>query len=141
MNEIRKPLKRSILCGILLFIFVLCVVLTGVQHFTIRRSLYRQYKDRIRSVLNYAETRIDPDDLAECIRTGQESEQFRLTQTALDEIKEQTGVHYLYVIIPLNTEETDRRTRVRVRKEPTRFSKFLAVQLPIMQKQANTSAT
>ena len=107
MNEIRRPLKRSLLCGILLFIFVLCIVLVGAQHFTIRRSLYRQYEDRIRSVLNYAETRIDPDDLAECIRTGRESEQFRLTQAQLDEIKEQTGVHYLYVIVPLNTEKTD----------------------------------
>ena len=41
MNEIRKPLKRSLLCGISLFIFVLCIVLVGAQHFTIRRSLYR----------------------------------------------------------------------------------------------------
>lgn len=107
MNEIRRPLKRSLLCGISLFIFVLSVVLIGAQHFTIRRSLYRQYEDRIRTILNLAQNRIDPDDLAECIRTGQESERFRASQLALDEIKEQTGVHYLYLIVPLNTEKTD----------------------------------
>ena len=107
MNEIRRPLKRSLLCGIILFIFVLCIVLIGAQHFSIRRYMYRQYEKRIHSILNYAESRIDPDDLAECIRTGQESEQFRITQKYLDEIKEQTGVHYLYVIIPLNTDDTD----------------------------------
>lgn len=107
MNEIRRPLKRSLLCGISLFIFVLCIVLVGAQHFTIRRSLYRQYEGRIGNILNYAQSKIDTDDLADCIRTGQESGQFRETQLALDGIKEQTGVHYLYIIIPLNTDKTD----------------------------------
>lgn len=107
MNEIRKPLKRSLLCGISLFMFVLCIVLIGAQHFTFRRSLYRQYESRIDNILNFARSKIDPDDLGDCIRNGQESEKFRAAQLALDEIKEQTGVHYLYVIIPLNTEKTD----------------------------------
>lgn len=107
MNEIRRPLKRSLLCGISLFIFVLCIVLIGAQHFTIRQSLYRQYENRISSILNYAQSRIDADDLAICIRTGEESEQYRITQKYLDEIKEQTGVHYLYLIVPLNTEQND----------------------------------
>ena len=107
MNGIRRPLKKSLLCGILLFVFVLCIVLIGAQYFTIRRSLYRQYESRLVSILNYAESRIDADDLAECIRTGNESEQFGNAQKSLDGIKEQTGVHFLYVIIPLNTEQTD----------------------------------
>ena len=107
MNEIRRPLKRSLLWGILLFVFVLCIVLIGAQYFTIRRSLYHQYESRIDSILNYAESRIDTDDLAECIRTGNESEKFKETQHSLDEIKEYTEVHYLYIIIPLNTENTD----------------------------------
>lgn len=107
MNGIRRPLKRSLLCGILLFVFVLCIVLIGAQYFTIRRSLYHQYESRIDSILNYAQSRIDADDMDECIRTGKESEQFKNTQRSLDEIKEQTGVHYLYIIIPLNTEKTD----------------------------------
>ena len=107
MNEIRRPLKRSLLCGILLFVFVLCIVLIGAQYFTLRRSLYHQYESRISGILNYAESRIDADDLAECIRTGYESEVFFEAQRSLDGIKEQTGVHYLYIIIPLNTEPTD----------------------------------
>ena len=107
MNGIRKPLKRSLLCGILLFVFVLCIVLIGAQYFTIRRSLYQQYESRIDNILNYAESLIDTDDMAECIRTGKESEQFGNMQRSLDGIKEQTGVHYLYIIIPLNTEKTD----------------------------------
>lgn len=107
MIGIRRPLKRSLLCGILLFVIVLCIVLIGAQYFTIRRSLYHQYESRISSILNYAESRIDTDDLDECIRTGKGSEQFKNTQHDLDEIKEQTGVHYLYIIIPLNTEKTD----------------------------------
>ena len=107
MNEIRRPLKKSLLWGILLFVFVLCIVLIGAQYFTIRRSLYSQYENRIENILNYAENCIDTDDLAECIRTGNESEKFKETQHSLDKIKEHTAVHYLYIIIPLNTAKTD----------------------------------
>ena len=107
MNEIRKPLKRSLLGGIAIFVVVLCVCLIGAQYFTIRNSLYRQFENRITNILNYAQGSIDPDDLAECISTGRESEQFRKAQKVLDDLKDHTGVHYLYVIIPLNTAETD----------------------------------
>ena len=107
MNEIRKPLKRSLLCGIALLVIVLCICLAGAQYYTIHRTLYRQYESRIGSILNYAQSQIDADDLAQCIRTGTESEQFHKTQEYLDQIKEQTKVHYLYIIIPLNTAETD----------------------------------
>ena len=107
MNKIRKPLKKSLLRRIALFMAVLCICLTGAQYFTIRRTLYRQYDRRITDILNYSMSIIDPDDLEECIRTGNESEQFRSTQENLDRIKEQTGVHYLYLIIPLNTDPTD----------------------------------
>ena len=107
MSEIRKPLKRSLLGGIAIFVAALCICLIGAQYFTVRNSLYRQFEGRIGNILNYAQAGIDPDDLAECIRTGMKSERFMETQKHLDMIKEQTGVHYLYVIIPLNTEETD----------------------------------
>ena len=107
MNKPRKPLKRSLLCGIALLMLVLCICLVGAQHFAIHRTLYKQYESRIDSILNYAQSKIDPDDLARCIRNGTESEQFHKTQEAFDQIKEQTKVHYLYIIVPLNSAETD----------------------------------
>jgi len=54
MKEIRKPLKRSLLRGIALFIAVLCVCLSGAQYFSMRHAMYNQYESRIGSILNLA---------------------------------------------------------------------------------------
>ena len=107
MKAIRKPLKKSILQGFGLFAATLCVFLAVAQFFFLRNTLYSQYQTRLTYILKDAESVIDVRDLAECIRTGRESEKFAETQQALNAIKNRTGVHYLYVIIPLNAEETD----------------------------------
>lgn len=107
MNTIRKPLKGSILKGIGLFVATLCVFLIVVQYFFLRNTLYSQYETRMTYILKDAENAIDVKELAECIRTGEKSEGYRRMQAELDTIKERTGVHYLYVVIPLNADETD----------------------------------
>ena len=107
MATIRKPLKKSILKGIGIFAATLCVFLIVVQFFFLRNTLYGQYRTRMTSILKDAEYAIDKEDLAECIRTGEMSEKYRELQADLDRIKNRTGVHYLYVVIPLNTNETD----------------------------------
>ncbi len=107
MSQIKKPLKSSILKGIVLFITALCVCLAFAQYITLRQTLYAEYRNRITNIIGYATDGIDTDDLAECIRTGEESEQFRKTQAFLDMVKERTGVHFLYIVLPLNTEKTD----------------------------------
>ena len=108
METIRKPLKSSILKGIGLFVITLCVFLVGVQYFFLRSTLYTQYQNRIASILNVARHMItDVDDLEECIRTGKKSGQYHELQAKLDNLKESSGIHYVYVIVPLNMEEND----------------------------------
>lgn len=50
--------------------------------------------------------------MEQCIRTGRESEKFRQLQRFLDQIKDNIGLHFLYVIIPLNTDPTDNMQNV-----------------------------
>ena len=107
MKAVRKPLKKSILKGIGLFMITLCVVLVGVQYFFLRNTLYTQYQNRMRNILGYAESVIDSDDMAQCIRNNEKSGKFNETQEELNAIKERTGVQYLYVVIPLNTKPAD----------------------------------
>ena len=61
----KKPLRRSILIGTVLFILLLCAVLSVAHYQGYRRTLYSQYEARI------------------------------------------ADIHYIYIIEPLNTEETD----------------------------------
>ena len=103
----KKPLRRSILIGTVLFILLLCAVLSVAHYQGYRRTLYSQYEARIADILRYIEAEIDTDDLAECIRTGVESEKYHALQRLLDSFKERTDIHYIYIIEPLNTEETD----------------------------------
>ena len=112
MGAIRKPLKTSILKGICLFAATLCVFLVVVQYFFLRNTLYSQYRIRMTHILRDAESAIDTEDLAECIRTGEKSAVFEETQEKLNAIKDRTGVHYLYIVIPLNTEDTDNMRNV-----------------------------
>lgn len=107
MGTYRKPLKRSILAAVLLFILVLCLILSVVQYFSYSRTLYGKYEEYIENILSYTASGIDVDDLAECIRTGVESEKYHELQSFLDGIRENVSMHFLYIIIPLNTNETD----------------------------------
>ena len=84
MKAVRKPLKKSILKGIGLFMIMLCVVLVGVQYFFLRNTLYTQYQNRMRNILGYAESVIDADDLAQCIRNNEKSGRFNETQKELN---------------------------------------------------------
>lgn len=107
MNEVKVPLKKSILTGVALLLISLCVAVCVLQYFSIRHAFYQSYQDYIGNVLHYTASGIDTDDLAECIKTGEESQKFHELQTFLDNVRANIELHFLYVIIPLNTEPTD----------------------------------
>ena len=70
LGSYRKPLKRSILVALTLFLLALCLVMTIGQYFHFRSTLYLQKEDYIRNVLTYTASGIDVDDLEQCIQTG-----------------------------------------------------------------------
>lgn len=107
MGSYRRPLRRSILIGMLLFLAALCLLMGYIQNIHYSQTPYGQYRNYIRNVLTYAASGIDTDDLAECIRTGETSEKYGELLGFLDGIKDNMELHFLYVIIPLNTEESD----------------------------------
>ena len=91
----------------MLFITILCLTLSLVSYAAYRNAMYARYEEYIRNILEYAASGIDTDDLAACIRTGEKSEKYQQLQSFLDQILENVDVHFLYIIIPLNTNETD----------------------------------
>lgn len=107
MNRIKNPLKKSVIRICVITFAVLCVALMLLNYFSYRSMLYTQYENHMRNVLTNTACVIDADDLAECIRTGEESEKYHALQKELDMRKDNTDLHYLYIIIPLNTEPVD----------------------------------
>ena len=107
MNEIRRPLKYSIIVGCLLFILSLCLALNISVYMNQRNSLYERHQAYIRDLLHFVASNMDVDDLKKCVETGQKSEQFHKTQAFLDNIKDSYEINYVYVIIPVNTSDRD----------------------------------
>ena len=112
MARHKKPLKKSILTGAVIFILILCVVLSVVQYNSYKTMLYSHYRSHIEGILRFAEAEIDADDMARCISSGEQSDIYKETQKALDKIKENLSVHYIYVVIPLNAEPFDNMKNV-----------------------------
>lgn len=106
MSANRKPLKRSIIIGCTVFIVLLCLILSVLTYTTYTRSLYRSYEARMTDIIEYVESHIDVDDLAQCIDTGVESEKFKEMMTFMDGIMEDFDVHYLYIVKPVEYEDS-----------------------------------
>jgi len=104
MKSRRKTLKKSILAWTIPFILLVCIIMSAVQFFGTRKVLYARYESYIENILRFVEGEIDTDDLAECMRTGIESEKYHELQKFLDKCRDRMNIHFLYVIEPLNTE-------------------------------------
>ena len=93
-------MKLSIFVGCSIFVVSLCVVLSYLSYSSFSRSLYRSYELRLDDVLKYVDKHIDKDDLAECTRTKVESPKYKELRDFMDNICDNFGVHYLYIMMP-----------------------------------------
>ena len=107
MKRRKKYLNQSISIACIVFLILLSVLLS-VANLTLHRSyVYSDYRDYITYILNLVSDQIDADDLKQCIETKEESDKYRQTLLFMDNvINHFDDVHYLYVIRPLNTDET-----------------------------------
>lgn len=112
MGNIKRPLKRGILTVFIIFITSLCLVLCFMQFVSYRASLYEKYEFYIENVLTYTRSAIDVEDLKECILSGKESEKLQELQNFMNDLKDNLGLHFLYIIIPVSTEPTDNMVNV-----------------------------
>ena len=100
ITEIRKPIRRSVIISYGIFFLFLVMVLAGIAYVFGSRLVYEQNKNRLRVVINHVEQHIDPDDLAECARTGKKSEKYDELQHFLNEAVDGMELEYLYIVIP-----------------------------------------
>ena len=107
MKRQKSYLNQSISIACIVFLIILSVLLT-IDNLTLHRNyVYSDYKGYISDLLSYVSDHIDAEDLKQCIETKQESEKFKETLLFMDNIIDHYhDVHYLYVIKPLNTQET-----------------------------------
>ena len=106
MRTYKKPLRRSIAVGCILFTAILCLALSVLNYYNQRDALYLRYQSQITDILHYVDSHIDDEDLKHCIETTEESEKYKETLLFMDEIMNEFSIHYLYAIKPLNLNDT-----------------------------------
>ena len=106
MRKNKKPLNRSISIGCISLILSLCIGLSIVNSHTLYKALFERYNTYLTDVLNYINNQIDTDDLYECMINNQKSEKYDELQEFLNSMLDAGGIHYLYIITPLEAENT-----------------------------------
>ncbi|SCY52989.1 diguanylate cyclase (GGDEF) domain-containing protein [Butyrivibrio sp. INlla14] len=101
MKENKRPIKRSIIIFALVFIALMCFVLSIIMYSTYTTSIYRSYNRRMLDIINYVDSHIDVEDLSECVESGEESEKFTALMAFMDSIMEDFDIHYLYIVRPV----------------------------------------
>ncbi len=104
MAQHRKHLNRSITVVCALFIVFLSIVLSLVALNRYTEAMYRRYEKEMTNVINYIESHVDNDDLANCAKTLKKSEKYNELQKFMDDFVDHYDVHYLYILKPLNTD-------------------------------------
>ena len=107
MGRYKKPLSRSIAFGCILFTAILCLALSVLNHYNLKKALYLRYESQITDILRYVDSHIDDADLRNCVETGVESERYKELLLFMDDIMNDFSIHYLYAIKPLNHNETE----------------------------------
>lgn len=89
----------------LLFILFAAVVMTTVSLVTYKNyeeAMMKKYADEAVSVARLAASFLDGEEMIRYGKTLTEDEEYKRLEALLDNIKEQTGVAYLYVMMPVS---------------------------------------
>ncbi|MBQ7584580.1 MAG: diguanylate cyclase [Lachnospiraceae bacterium] len=102
----KKHLNKGVIAGFTIFIVLLCLILGILNHISYRAVIYRRYQAYITDILKYNLSHIDRDDLKECTETLKESDRYLELRDFMDAQMEDFDIHYLYIVKPLNTNDT-----------------------------------
>lgn len=79
---------------------VLCVIMSVIASVFFSRSLYAQFDAKLIGVITYIENNIDTEDMKTCLKTGVPSEKYNETQLFLNNMIDDLGCKYIYIVIP-----------------------------------------
>ncbi len=100
-----RPIHRSVWLGCIIYIALLCIIVSFLGHLVLSNAATASYQSRLRDVLGYVETNVDVDDLDECVHTGIPSEKHAALQGFLNGLVDRFELRYLYIVIPMEGEQ------------------------------------
>lgn len=103
----KHTLSRSILRVCLVFSLCLCLGVGLLGFTTYTTGMMENYQNYIRSILTFAVSALDGDDMARCIETLTPSLSYDRAQVMLNRIKETHDIEYIYILKPLAASGTE----------------------------------
>ena len=106
-TEQSRPLKKRVLtlCALIIITLGLIAAVLGcVMYF---RGMIGKYQEYLTGMIHYCLGEIDGDDLENCIKTKEKSDRFLQEKDMLDRVKKSHKAEYLYIVKPVNADETD----------------------------------
>ena len=123
MGTVKRPINRSIIMVCALFILLLCNISCSFTYFTYRKNykvytrrmydkyvddMYDRYESELESVVSYADSLIDHDDMCNCSKTLIESERYKKTQEDFNNLLETFhDIHFVYLMKVYEEYEVD----------------------------------
>ena len=103
----QRKLSTRLLLTCIGFSLVLSISIGSIGYFTYYKSIMKKYQEYLTGVLSLALDATDGDDMENCIRTLKKSPVYENTQKEYDRLRENTNIEYLYLLLPVNENETD----------------------------------
>lgn len=108
MAERRHSISRNLALFCTGFFVVMGVVLGAIGFAAHRSAVFDQYDSYLHDVLMLVAEEVDADDLAQCIEQGVRTRSYNELQTFMDHVRAtHSSLTYLYIVKPLNTNETN----------------------------------
>lgn len=105
-SKFKKPLKRSVSIGCFLVAISISIIISIISYNALKAAVLDEYEARMTDILNHVSYNIDSEDLAMCVETFQPSDKYWELQDYMDSFMETMKIHFLYIIVPLDTEES-----------------------------------
>ena len=102
-RHVKLPIRRSLLLMMIIMFAVLCVLIFIVSRVYFEKNLYVQFDSKLAGVITYVENNIDADDMKKCLQTGEPSEKYNKAQLFLNNMIDDLGFKYIYIVIPKET--------------------------------------
>lgn len=108
----RRRLSTKIIAFCVVFTTVLSIVIGWLGYHTYSDNVYKRYQVYVDSLIRISASGINGDDMHSCIDTLKKSEDFTKTQNALNIVKTNAEVEYIYMVYFPDTQDSRRMNYV-----------------------------
>ena len=100
MRVYKRPMQRSLVFSCIVFLTLMCTVISTQTFFTFSSWFYEEYNRNLAHMIRGLEHHIDVDDMQQCVHTRTPSAKHAELQEFLNEYIDDYGLDYLYISIP-----------------------------------------